>query len=487
MPLHLTKSRLLLVGIYVFVVGLVWYFTQFTQDKHNVEGFQVSSKYIPTGPIVKSFGTELVDKPKVALKAALFRAIRPDVRRSLPKAFPSNDMKSPEWQKYLDYLAPVQNQGSCGACWAFSSSGMLSDRYSLLSGGKIKIVASPAKMVMCTFDFNALSSGDLEKWWQDRGQSQGFHAKFAKQLKSQIACAGNNLYSACQELYIFGTPSIDCVPYNTMSTNDKDKYNLGKSSDPSNIPNCWDVLGLDMDTCADGKTAARIYRADDIYSLEHNEQDIMQEIYRWGPVAAGFKVYEGFVSKYDGKSIYTGPEKNENVAGGHAIEVVGWGEENDVPFWWIKNSWSPKWGMNGYFRMKRGIVECQLETNVVGIKPEFPGKSVWTSTLDIVEDIDKALRAFPGHNIDPDSLYFTTAVPKIKAGKLEGNLDPIIQTNQLPNGGNYDNFWIADMLSSKLSSFKLNNSSSTHPRNRAWINLIFIFLLVVGTFIILLL
>jgi hypothetical protein len=481
MNLSLNKKKIYFIGGYLLLLIIIWYIT----GKNSIEeGF---GKTIPQdNGIIKTFGTILVDKPEVAQKALLFRAVRPPKRRQMPSSYPGNDMNSSAWQKYLTLLSKISNQKSCGACWAFSSSGMLSDRFSLLSNGKIKVQLSPAKMVMCTIKFSELNNQDLKKWWDERDQSQGLFSTLTKELKSQIACAGNDLYSAVQELYTFGAASDECVPYNTLHTNDAVKYNLGSSSNPSNIPSCPDVIGVDLDTCADHKTAARIYRADDIYSLRQNEDDIMQEIFRWGPVAAGFKVYDGFTKDYDGTSIYMGPKKDssgnvtEQVAGGHAIRIVGWGEEGGVKFWFIANSWSEKWGMKGYFRMKRGIPECQLESNVVGVKPEFPGKSVWTASLDIVEDVDRKLRDFSGHQLDVDSLYYKTAMDKIKEGKLEGDVEPIIKHDQLPNGGDYSNFWVADIIGAGKNSGFIQESKHTVRGN-----LLFVFLAVIGIVVIL--
>ena len=36
----------------------------------------------------------------------------------------------------------------------------------------------------------------------------------------------------------------------------------------------------------------------------------------------------------------------------HAVLAIGYGVENDVPYWLIKNSWGAEWGDNGYFKME---------------------------------------------------------------------------------------------------------------------------------------
>lgn len=33
--------------------------------------------------------------------------------------------------------------------------------------------------------------------------------------------------------------------------------------------------------------------------------------------------------------------------GGHAIRILGWGVENDTPYWLAANSWNTDWGDNG--------------------------------------------------------------------------------------------------------------------------------------------
>jgi C1A family cysteine protease len=44
----------------------------------------------------------------------------------------------------------------------------------------------------------------------------------------------------------------------------------------------------------------------------------------------------------------------------HAVIIAGWGNENGIDYWIIRNSWGTKWGENGYIRVKIGG-NCNLE------------------------------------------------------------------------------------------------------------------------------
>ncbi|EDO31352.1 predicted protein, partial [Nematostella vectensis] len=37
----------------------------------------------------------------------------------------------------------------------------------------------------------------------------------------------------------------------------------------------------------------------------------------------------------------------------HAVLLIGYGSDNGVPYWLIKNSWSHKWGNNGFIKIKQ--------------------------------------------------------------------------------------------------------------------------------------
>ncbi len=51
--------------------------------------------------------------------------------------------------------------------------------------------------------------------------------------------------------------------------------------------------------------------------------------------------------------------------GGHAVKIIGWGVEENIPFWIVANSWNVDWAENGFFRILRGKNECDIEENVV--------------------------------------------------------------------------------------------------------------------------
>lgn len=53
--------------------------------------------------------------------------------------------------------------------------------------------------------------------------------------------------------------------------------------------------------------------------------------------------------------------ENATALGGHSVKLIGWGEENGVPYWLMVNSWSEDWGDKGLFKIRRGTNECGID------------------------------------------------------------------------------------------------------------------------------
>ena len=53
--------------------------------------------------------------------------------------------------------------------------------------------------------------------------------------------------------------------------------------------------------------------------------------------------------------IYQTNNDFESMIGGHAVLIEGYGEEDGLEYWHVRNSWGGEWGeQGGYFRIKIG-------------------------------------------------------------------------------------------------------------------------------------
>lgn len=294
--------------------------------------------------------------------------IVPIKKQKTKNSYPTSFDGSKVWK---DYLSPVRNQGRCGSCWAFASTSALADRFNIQSKGKLKIELSPTKMIICDFLKDEISSD----------YSDNLETKNNLNIKSikNGACNGNSLIDAWEYLYIIGTNTEDCVPYNKSLGNKLNFPRLSNFQKNEQLPFC-NVTGPIGDMCVDISmdehsdfeygTPARFYRCFHYYSVSQNEADICQEIFDWGPVSTGMIIYSDFFSFDSKNDIYEWNGK-DGLIGGHAVEIVGWGEEKGKKYWIIKNSWGDKWGRNGYFYIVRGKNNCEIEENVITGIPDF--------------------------------------------------------------------------------------------------------------------
>lgn len=424
-------------------------------------------------PIVKSFNTVLTDNPLVRASQATLQTISyENMQITIPDQFDGRVA----WQ---NYLIPIRAQGTCGSCWANASTSSLSDRFTILTYNQVAVDLSALALIIC--------SGVLDKGFTT-DPTINSQANF--QAHNSASCYGNTLFNAAQFLYQFGTPDLECNSLIFIS----DPVNVLNFTDVSKLPTCDQIMGKAYDTCNDNVTAARIYRIAAAYNVASDEKSIMAEIYRYGPVAAGFIVFDNFLNTYDGKSIYRGPEAKDTPQGGHAIVVLGWGTDKvdgkDVSYWVCANSWTAAWGDQGYFKIERNLASCQLEKNVMALFPDLPGTKL-PPHLQTSGSVNLGDRKF---EIDPYTGYPVTALSKIKQGKLKGDLLPLVIPDFLPDMSTF----VAAQVSSSirppsaaqvlhyvetLGSKYGSKYSLTKPKTNGWV----VFVIVVETLLLVLL
>ncbi|XP_031640799.1 uncharacterized peptidase C1-like protein F26E4.3 [Contarinia nasturtii] len=241
-----------------------------------------------------------------------------------PESLPRN-FNAVEDERWSSYISPIQDQGWCGASWAISTASVASDRFGIQTKGKESVELSPQQLLSC--------------------------------VRKQSGCNGGHLDWAWNYIRKIGLVDEDCFPYAGKPSHCKVKRTDTLSSAGCQLP-----TKVPRD---------HLYRVGPAYSL-NNESDIMTEIQESGPVQATMRVYRDFFAYRGG--IYRRSAASRDEKGGfHSVRLLGWGEERTgyetTKFWIAANSWGSWWGENGYFRILRGVNECEIESYVLATWP----------------------------------------------------------------------------------------------------------------------
>jgi len=215
-------------------------------------------------------------------------------------------------------IHPIRDQDRCGSCWAFSASEVLSDRVAI-SRKRSSPVLSAEDMVSCD--------------------------------KVDQGCHGGSLPQAWTYLQNSGIVTDTCYP-----------YSAGNGTAPACRTKC-----VDSERFSKTK-AASSYAINGVVNMQ-------KEIMTNGPIQVAFKVFKSFMSYKTG--VYQKHFWELLPEGGHAVKIIGWGTENGADYWLIANSWNTVWGLDGFFKFKRGVNECGMET----MGPPYAGKSAAESEI----------------------------------------------------------------------------------------------------------
>ncbi len=144
--------------------------------------------------------------------------------------------------------------------------------------------------------------------------------------KVDMGCAGGLLHTAFEEMMDMGGVELES-DYSYTSVQSTCRLDVGKFV---------------------------VHVADCYRYILNSEDKIKDLLHEMGPIALAVDAVD--LTDYYGGII----DLCKNYGLNHAVLLVGYGIENNIPFWIIKNSWGTDWGENGYVRVRRDVNACGM-------------------------------------------------------------------------------------------------------------------------------
>ncbi|CAG9761295.1 unnamed protein product [Ceutorhynchus assimilis] len=236
-------------------------------------------------------------------------------------------------------IKEIRDQGSCGSCWAFGAVEVMSDRVCIHSNGQTHFRFSADDLVSCCYTCGMGCNGGFPgaafHYWVRKGIVSG------GPFGSEQGCRPYEI-APCEH-HVNGT--------RPPCTGDDNKT-------PKCVQQCEKTYTITYDQDRHYGSKA--------YSVASRVEQIQMEISTNGPVEGAFSVYADLLNYKSG--VYQ--HVSGKFLGGHAIRILGWGVENNVPYWLIANSWNSDWGDNGTFKILRGEDHVGIESSIVAGLPK---------------------------------------------------------------------------------------------------------------------
>jgi len=197
----------------------------------------------------------------------------------------------------------VKNQGQCGSCWAFSTSGALEGAWEIATG---KLVAlSEQQLVDCAQSFG------------EQGCNGGMMDGGFEYAESANICT-------------------------------EDSYSYVAKSGTCHASNC--TVGIPK---------GAVFGFKDIVASD--TQALMDAVAQQ-PVSVAIEADQRAFQMYE-SGVLT---QNCGSKLDHGVLIVGYGTESGRDYWLVKNSWGPTWGEKGFIKIARGQAgpgECGIKMN----------------------------------------------------------------------------------------------------------------------------
>ncbi|KAL1540383.1 low-temperature-induced cysteine proteinase-like [Salvia divinorum] len=121
--------------------------------------------------------------------------------------------------------------------------------------------------------------------------------------------------------------------------------------------------------CDQYRKNSKVVSIDDYEDVPVNSEDALQKATANQPVAVAIEAGGRDFQLYQ-SGIFTG---SCGLALDHGVNVVGYGSENGLDYWIVRNSWGGAWGEKGYLRMQRNVAAKEGLCGIA-VEPSYPIK-----------------------------------------------------------------------------------------------------------------
>ena len=233
----------------------------------------------------------------------IYNGLLPTVRRSnATRVHQPSNLDLPDKVDWRDQgvVTKVKNQGQCGSCWAFSTTGSLEGQHAIKTGKLVSL--SEQQLVDCSGKYG----------------NQGCNGGLMDQAFQYIKANG-------------GDDTESSYPY--RAEDGKCEFN------PANV-------GATLTSYTDVKSKST--------------DDLKDAVGTVGPISVAMDASHLSFQLYH-SGVYS-PWLCSETKLDHGVLAVGYGNEDGKDYWLVKNSWGDSWGMDGYFMIEVKGNKCGIAT-----------------------------------------------------------------------------------------------------------------------------
>lgn len=205
----------------------------------------------------------------------------------------------------------VRDQGQCGSCWAFATTANAESVWAISSGKLLDL---------------------SEEFLVDCASGVGYY---------NMGCNGGQPDSAFKYMINNGQCTEASYP-----------YKAGVTKTAGSCQKCTSA-GVSFSSCSD---------------VTPKDQVALAAAVAKQPVVIAIEADTRYFQSYSGGIL-------DSTACGttldHAVEIIGYGSQNGVDYWIVRNSWGSSWGESGYVRIKKTSSTNDIGICGVAAEPSF--------------------------------------------------------------------------------------------------------------------